>query len=133
MHQCWCSTSTVELLSFWILALVCHACPGFAFHPRLPRQVSSLLVGFVFVLIFCFFSACTGPQYLASPRGMVVNIPLLPLKELLNYEKTGRSIERRYQERTKGRNERMQVTKLWYYQYGTTGVGTCHNRRTFHP
>ena len=39
VHQCWCSTSTVDSFSFWILAFVCQAYPVLNYcctvlHPR---------------------------------------------------------------------------------------------------
>ena len=38
VHQCWCSTLTVDSFSFLILALVCQAYPAFVLHPRFPPK-----------------------------------------------------------------------------------------------
>ena len=38
VHQCWCSTSTVDSFSFLILAVVCHAYPAFVLSSSLPPK-----------------------------------------------------------------------------------------------
>ena len=42
VHQCWCSTSTVDSLSFSILAFACHAYPAFVLHPRFPEDSTAV-------------------------------------------------------------------------------------------
>ena len=49
VHQCWCSSSTVDSFSFFILALVCHGYPAFVLHRRFSRKKQSMFVLFAFV------------------------------------------------------------------------------------